>query len=312
MRRLRGDDWEETVRLSLDENELTGSFDPATYSLLPDPGPWSPALCVRAMPASLRTLGPLPRESSPPRSAWSAVARQRGPRTCSRLSPTAGEASRRTWSAQPAGWAAKQGCDRWVYRHRDDQPGGPRLPKCRLRARGHLRGRPIALDPREDERSTPGRDGHVGTAGSLRRRRMIRAEFVIGAVVCTALGAFVLVTAGTVIWQPVGVWLVGADQLRSQAREARGREEASPRPRRLRRSENEPRLLGVQRICSRPTLGGFTRLTGESGEGATPDQRNTEPVTLSSAVSTDRPPWVFDLPRSASGVDIALLALRAR
>jgi hypothetical protein len=49
-----------------------------------------------------------------------------------------------------------------------------------------------------------------GTAGSLRRRRMIRAEFVIGAVVCTALGAFVLVTGGTVIWQLVGVWLVGA------------------------------------------------------------------------------------------------------
>jgi hypothetical protein len=49
-----------------------------------------------------------------------------------------------------------------------------------------------------------------GTAGSPRRRRVIRAEFVIGAVGCTALGAFVLVTAGSVIWRLVGVWLIGA------------------------------------------------------------------------------------------------------
>ena len=49
-----------------------------------------------------------------------------------------------------------------------------------------------------------------GTAGTLRRRRVIRAEFVIGAIGCVILGVFVLVTAGTVVWGVVGVWLVGA------------------------------------------------------------------------------------------------------
>jgi hypothetical protein len=48
-----------------------------------------------------------------------------------------------------------------------------------------------------------------GTAGSPRRRRLIRAEFVAGAVGCTILGVFVVVT-GTGVWVAVGVWLLGA------------------------------------------------------------------------------------------------------
>jgi len=47
-----------------------------------------------------------------------------------------------------------------------------------------------------------------GTAGSERRRLLIRAEFVIGAVGCTILGALALTGGG---WQiAAGVWLVGA------------------------------------------------------------------------------------------------------
>jgi hypothetical protein len=49
-----------------------------------------------------------------------------------------------------------------------------------------------------------------GTAGSSRRRSLIRAEFVVGAVGCTALGIAALVSAGSAVWSLVGVWLVGA------------------------------------------------------------------------------------------------------
>ena len=49
-----------------------------------------------------------------------------------------------------------------------------------------------------------------GTAGTLRRRRVIRAEFMIGAFGCVILGSFVLLTAGSVTWEVIGVWLVGA------------------------------------------------------------------------------------------------------
>jgi hypothetical protein len=49
-----------------------------------------------------------------------------------------------------------------------------------------------------------------GAAGTQRRRRVIRAEFVIGAIGCVILGVFALLTAGTVVWEIVGVWLVGA------------------------------------------------------------------------------------------------------
>lgn len=48
-----------------------------------------------------------------------------------------------------------------------------------------------------------------GTAGSLRRRRLIRAEFVAGAIGCTALGVYASVTASSTTWVIVGVWLVG-------------------------------------------------------------------------------------------------------
>ena len=48
-----------------------------------------------------------------------------------------------------------------------------------------------------------------GTAGKQRRRRLIRAEFVVGAVGCTGLGLFVLISAGSTLWLLVGCWLVG-------------------------------------------------------------------------------------------------------
>jgi hypothetical protein len=48
-----------------------------------------------------------------------------------------------------------------------------------------------------------------GSRGSIRRRQIIRAEFWIGAVGCTALGAFLLSSGGG--WGLVlGVWLIGA------------------------------------------------------------------------------------------------------
>lgn len=48
-----------------------------------------------------------------------------------------------------------------------------------------------------------------GTHGSERRRRIIRAEFVVGAIGCTALGvlAFAVGVGG---WRWVGGWLIGA------------------------------------------------------------------------------------------------------
>jgi hypothetical protein len=49
-----------------------------------------------------------------------------------------------------------------------------------------------------------------GTAGSSLRRRVIRAEFVVGAIGCTALGIPALVAARTALWFALGVWLVGA------------------------------------------------------------------------------------------------------
>jgi hypothetical protein len=49
-----------------------------------------------------------------------------------------------------------------------------------------------------------------GTAGTMRRRRVIRAEFEFGAVGCTLLGVLVIVSAGSTGWALVGVWLVGA------------------------------------------------------------------------------------------------------
>jgi hypothetical protein len=48
-----------------------------------------------------------------------------------------------------------------------------------------------------------------GTAGTERRRRLVRAEFLAGAVGCTILGALALLS-GTGWEVVVGVWLVGA------------------------------------------------------------------------------------------------------
>lgn len=48
-----------------------------------------------------------------------------------------------------------------------------------------------------------------GRTGSLRRRRLIRAEFVLGVLGCIALGAWSLVAAGSGVWIAVGVWLIG-------------------------------------------------------------------------------------------------------
>ena len=48
-----------------------------------------------------------------------------------------------------------------------------------------------------------------GTAGSLRRRRLIRVEFIVGAVGCTALGVLSLIS-GSGWADALGVWLIGA------------------------------------------------------------------------------------------------------
>jgi hypothetical protein len=48
-----------------------------------------------------------------------------------------------------------------------------------------------------------------GTAGTRRRRRLIRVEFLAGALGCTGLGLAVLVTGSG--WMTLlGIWLVGA------------------------------------------------------------------------------------------------------
>jgi hypothetical protein len=48
-----------------------------------------------------------------------------------------------------------------------------------------------------------------GTAGTARRRRIIRAEFFLGVLGCTGLGSYVLLT-GSGGMLAVGAWLVGA------------------------------------------------------------------------------------------------------
>jgi len=48
-----------------------------------------------------------------------------------------------------------------------------------------------------------------GVAGTRRRRRLIRAEFVLGAVGCTGLGVWVAVTAAAPGWKLFGAWLAG-------------------------------------------------------------------------------------------------------
>jgi len=60
---------------------------------------------------------------------------------------------------------------------------------------------------REDVRRLAAIDMH-GLAGSLRRRRIIKLEFYVGALGCLGLGA-VTVVAGSGIAIVVGLWLIG-------------------------------------------------------------------------------------------------------
>jgi hypothetical protein len=72
-------------------------------------------------------------------------------------------------------------------------------------------------------RRAPGHDGGMerldvrrlaavdmyGAAGTRRRRRLIRAEFVLGAVGGTGLGVWAAATAATAGWQLFGAWIAG-------------------------------------------------------------------------------------------------------
>jgi hypothetical protein len=49
-----------------------------------------------------------------------------------------------------------------------------------------------------------------GVAGTPLRRRLIRAEFVLGAVGCLGLGVWAAVTAAAPGWKLFGAWLAGA------------------------------------------------------------------------------------------------------
>jgi hypothetical protein len=49
-----------------------------------------------------------------------------------------------------------------------------------------------------------------GTAGTSRRRRLIRAEFVLGAAGCLLVGTLVLASGASGVWRVVGIWLLGA------------------------------------------------------------------------------------------------------
>jgi hypothetical protein len=49
-----------------------------------------------------------------------------------------------------------------------------------------------------------------GVAGTRRRRRLIRAEFVLGAIGCIGLGVWAAVTASAAGWKLFGAWLAGA------------------------------------------------------------------------------------------------------
>ena len=61
----------------------------------------------------------------------------------------------------------------------------------------------MALDPRRLAAADM-----YGTRGSARRRRIVRAEFVLGAVLCIGLG-LLSITSASGIWLWVGIWLVG-------------------------------------------------------------------------------------------------------
>jgi hypothetical protein len=48
-----------------------------------------------------------------------------------------------------------------------------------------------------------------GVAGTRRRRRLIRAEFILGAVGGMGLGVWVALTAPTAGWKVFGAWVAG-------------------------------------------------------------------------------------------------------
>jgi hypothetical protein len=48
-----------------------------------------------------------------------------------------------------------------------------------------------------------------GSAGTMRRRRIIRTEFMLGAIGCTSRGLLAVVE-GSGWWVVVGIWLIGA------------------------------------------------------------------------------------------------------
>jgi GNAT superfamily N-acetyltransferase len=124
VRRLRGDDWEETVRLSLAENELTGSFDPATY----EPFARSQAAVARALcegNAGVVTYFGAFVEGELAASlgvvCCGTTARYQNVLT-SQSHRRRGLASHLVGRA--ARWTAEQGCDRWVIVTETTNPAG--------------------------------------------------------------------------------------------------------------------------------------------------------------------------------------------
>ena len=65
----------------------------------------------------------------------------------------------------------------------------------------------VAVGP-VDVRRLAALDMH-GLAGTLLRRRIILAEFVLGAVGCVVIGLLTATRAPAVGWRVLGVWLVG-------------------------------------------------------------------------------------------------------
>lgn len=49
-----------------------------------------------------------------------------------------------------------------------------------------------------------------GSSGSQRRRRVIRWEFIVGAVGCLALGLYVLASSSALVWFVIGAWLLAS------------------------------------------------------------------------------------------------------
>jgi hypothetical protein len=72
----------------------------------------------------------------------------------------------------------------------------------------HRRSRPATMRP-PDLRRLAAVD-MVGGGWTRLRRRVILAEFVLGAAVGTALGVLVAVSASTLGWIVFGVWIAGA------------------------------------------------------------------------------------------------------